>query len=339
MINETQTTPTCSVVIVNWNGLQHLQVCLTSLEKQLFTDFEVILVDNASTDGSLEFLQSRFPRVRLLSQDRNLGFAGGCNAGIREARGRYVALLNNDTEADPGWLQELIAAIESNPNIGFCASKILFFDDRRVIDAAGDGFGTNGIGFKRGHGEFDKGYDLPTPVFGACAAAALYRRSLFERVGYFDEDFFLIFEDVDLSFRARLAGFQCLFVPTARVYHKSNASIGTLTHAYVYYGHRNLEFVFFQNMPPRLLLRHAAGHFLYDALALLYFARHGRMLSFLKAKAAVLRSLPSVFAKRRRVQAARVLEDRQLAGLLSPDWLARARGRHSTTAAPAGDES
>jgi GT2 family glycosyltransferase len=314
--------PACSVIIVNWNGRHHLDTCLGALRSQSFTDFETILVDNGSTDGSSDHVRARHPWVQLIPLAENRGFCGGSNEGIRRARGSYVALLNNDTEVEPDWLRELVSAIE-RPQVGFCASQILFFDERNVIDSAGDEFAINGVAHKRGHLEQASQYTEAEEVFGACAAAALYRRSMLEDVGLLDEDFFLIFEDADLSFRARNAGYRCVYVPTARVFHKANASIGAYSHTYVYYGQRNLELAYLKNMPLPLLLRYLPVHLLYDLLALVFFSGRGRLGSFLRAKGAAMLCLPATLRKRRRIQARRVVSSTQLDGLLTRRWLSQ----------------
>jgi GT2 family glycosyltransferase len=316
------TMPTCSVIVVNWNGRHHLETCLTALRNQSFTDFEVILVDNGSSDGSLELVRSSHPWVEILALPENRGFCGGNNEGIRRARGRYIALLNNDTEADKDWLRELVAALERD-EAGFCASRILLFAERDVLDSAGDYFAVNGVAGKRGHGRKAASYPKSEEVFGACAAAALYRRSMLEDIGLFDEDFFLIFEDADLSFRARSAGYRCLYVAEARVFHKTNASIGTYSPTYVYYGQRNLEFVYLKNMPLSLLLKYLPVHLFYDLLALAFFTSRGRLGSFLRAKLAVLRSLPALLRKRRLVQARRVVTSTELERLFTRSWLSQ----------------
>jgi hypothetical protein len=217
---KTTSSVTISVIIPNFNGLRFLKPCLDSLRKQSFGDFEVIVVDNGSTDGSIEYLAGNYPEVKVRSLTRNFGFSRAVNEGIKVSRGKYIALLNNDTETDPGWLQELYYALERNPELGFCASKMINYYDRDTLDGAGDCFPRSCRPFKRGMGEkiFEL-YNTTKLVFGASAGAAIYRNELFETVGLFDEDFFAYFEDVDLSFRAQLLGFKCLYVPTAIVYH------------------------------------------------------------------------------------------------------------------------
>jgi len=278
------------------------------------------VVDNGSTDGSIDYLRTRSD-VRLICQGENSGFAAASNAGIAASRGEYVVFLNNDTEAESSWLEALVSAIRNRADIGFCASKILFFDDRSRIDSAGDELSSNGVVQKRGHRKPDVGFDRPEPIFSACGGAALFRRSVLDDIGGFDEDFFLIFEDADLSFRAQLYGYSGLFVPAARIYHKGNASIGTLSETYVYYGHRNLEFVYLQNMPMALLLRSLPAHLLYDLLAMVYFASRRRLKPFLRAKAAVIGALPRVLKRRRQIQRRRRISAADAGSLITPGWL------------------
>jgi GT2 family glycosyltransferase len=216
-----------TVVIPNWNGETVLNRCLTSLSGQSFGDFETILVDNGSADASVDFTARNFPEVRVISLDDNRGFSAAVNTGIRASEAEYVALLNNDTEADPAWLEALVRAAESCPEAGLFASKLVDFYDRRLLDGAGDVLRRSGLPYRVGHQELDRGqFDQPAFVFGACAAAALYRRTLLEEIGLFDEDFFAYCEDGDVSFRAQLAGYRCLYVPGAVVYHMGSASTG-----------------------------------------------------------------------------------------------------------------
>ena len=216
-----------TVIIPNWNTLEFLGPCLGSLRRQTFRDFEVVLTDSGSTDDSLRFVAENFPEVRTVALGENKGFSGAVNAGIRVSGAEYVVLLNNDTEQDPGWLGALVDAADAHLETGFFASKLLDFHDRDTLDGAGDALRLSGLPYRLGHGEKDRGqYDEPAYVFGACAAAALYRRVLLEEIGLFDEDFFAYCEDGDLSFRAQLAGYRCLYVPGAVVYHVGSASTG-----------------------------------------------------------------------------------------------------------------
>ena len=194
-----------SIVIPSWNGQELLQACLRSLNQQDFQDFETIVVDGGSTDGSQEWLQSTHPEVRLIELDQNRGFAFAVNRGIEVAEGEAIVLLNNDTEAEPEWLASLVGAMERDQTAGLFASRVLQHHDRTRIDSAGDTLGL--FAHQRGHGLPDgSAFEEPRYVISACAAAALYRREVFEEVGTFDERFVSYLEDVDLGVRAAYAG-------------------------------------------------------------------------------------------------------------------------------------
>ena len=207
--------PTVSVIIVNWNGKRLLPDCLASLKAQTFRDFEVIVVDNGSTDGSSYGFSDGINDVIFLP--KNMGFAGGNNVGIREARGEYIALLNNDARADKDWLKEIVAFAEARPDVGVFASKILRSDGK--IDSAGGEVYPDGNGMCRGRGETAEQYNDPNYVDFPSGCAALYRRSMLDEIGLFDERFFMYNEDTDLGIRAQKAGYKCLYVPTAIVTH------------------------------------------------------------------------------------------------------------------------
>jgi GT2 family glycosyltransferase len=192
--------PKASIIIPHWNGREHLQVCLTSLRNQTFADFEVILVDNASTDGSQEFVRQEFPEVQIVQLKENLGFTGACNAGYGTAKGAYIILLNNDTEAEPGWLAALVDAFERHPEAGSLACKMRLFDKRDHFHTAGDYYRIDGRPGNRGVWQKDCGqYDREEPVFSACGGAAAYRRSVIEETGFLDDNFFFSCEDIDLK--------------------------------------------------------------------------------------------------------------------------------------------
>ena len=315
--------PAVSIVIVNWNAKELTARCLASLRAQTFRDFEVVVVDNGSSDGSAEALRQEFPEVELIALRENRGFAGGSNAGIRRAHGRYIALLNNDAEADPRWLEELIKAAEAHPEMSFFASKMVLYDCRERLDSAGDYYSIAGTAGKRGH--LDRAnrrkYNHTKEVFGACGGAALYRRELLEDVGLFDEDFFLAHEDTDLNFRAQLRGYRCLYVPTAVVYHRLSATIRPMSERYVYYGHRNLEYVYVKNMPGLLLGLTLPLHIVDELLSFGFFLLQGQGGAFLRAKWDVLRVLPKLIRKRREIQRTRQVGLLRIASLLEWRWL------------------
>lgn len=219
--------PAVSIVIPNYNGKQLLKTCLKSITRQHFVDYQVIIVDNGSTDGSIEFLKIYYPDVIVIPFQTNRGFSAAVNAGIRQSSGNYILLLNNDTELDQAFLSEIIKAFQSNPEIEFCAPKMLSFHNRKILDGAGDGFLRGGVNYRIGTLERDGDlFNTPRIVFGACAGAAIYQRGFFEKAGFFDEDFFAYLEDLDMNLRAARLELTCLYVPAAKVFHIGSATTG-----------------------------------------------------------------------------------------------------------------
>jgi GT2 family glycosyltransferase len=249
---------TVSLIIPNWNGRKHLDVCLTSVAAQSKPPDRTILVDNGSSDDSVAFVAREFPWVECLALPRNLGFAAAVNHGIYASDEEFVALLNNDTELDPRWLSELLRELESDPSAGMAACKMLRFDARTTIDAAGDALTRGGSPLTLGAGEPDgEKFNRRRYVPGTCAGAALYKRGMFLRIGLFDEEFVSYYEDVDLSLRAQLAGYRCLYVPSAICYHKRGATAALLKHYPVRMQERNLTALHVKNLPAPVLLMKA----------------------------------------------------------------------------------
>ena len=310
-----------SVIIVNWNGRKFLAKCLESLRQQAYRHFSIILVDNGSIDGSIDFVIRNYPEVKTIALPRNVGFSVANNIAIKTVKTKYVALLNNDAVAHPLWLQSLIEALEAYPEAGFTASKMLFYDNPEIIDRVGDVYTRAGTGLLRGRGMRADSYNAREWVFGACAGAALYRTRMLRDVGLFDEDFFLVYEDVDLSFRAQLRGYKCLYVPEAIVYHKGSGSIVYDSPTSVYYSHRNLELVYIQNMPAGLILKTIFPHIIYDIAAFFFFAARGRSKDFIKAKLDALKGLKKALKKRRRIQRSRIVDDDYVWSLLEKELL------------------
>ena len=248
--------PRATVVVVNLNGKRFLETCLRALEAQeVEGGIEVILVDNASTDGSRDFVADAFPGVRVLAAPRNLGFAAGNNLGIRAAQGEHVVLLNNDTRPDPGWLAALVTAAESGGRVGAVTSKLVFMDRHGVIQNAGGVLLSDGSGADRGSGEADRGqYDRPEEVFGACGGAVLLARAMLADVGLFDERFFAYYEDTDLSWRMRLRGWRVLYEPRARVEHVHSGTSVEWSPFFVFHADRNRLFMLLKNAPWRLVV-------------------------------------------------------------------------------------
>ncbi|MCK4546055.1 MAG: glycosyltransferase family 2 protein [Candidatus Eisenbacteria sp.] len=249
-------TVSASVIIVNWNGRDFLETCLQSLETQQFRSFEVLLVDNGSEDGSVAMVRERFPWVvSIIENEKNLGFGIANNQAIVRARGRYIVLLNNDTEADERWLGALVAAAEAAPSAGMCASKILNFDRRDVIDNTGHLIYRDGLNRGRGRLEVDVGqYDDASECLFPSGCAALYRKSMLDEIGLFDETFFAYGDDTDLGLRGRLAGWQCVFVPAARVYHRYSATTGQYSPAKAFLVERNRVWVAVKILPLSMLV-------------------------------------------------------------------------------------
>lgn len=315
-------TPEISIVIVNYNGRHHLERCLSSVFAQEAPPFEVILVDNASHDESAAYVRQAFPSVRVHVLPENRGFTGGNNAGARVARGRCLVFLNNDTRVQPGWLAALRHGLEWERDVAMTASRIVYMDDPTILDSAGDSVTRAGGAFKRGHGGPVTRHLRAGEVFGACGAAFLILRDVFEEVGGFDEDFFLSHEDVDLSYRVRLRGYRCVYVPDAVVHHVGSASLGTVSRTSVFYGQRNLEWMYVKNTPGVILLRTLPFHVLYVLAACAYFTWAGRLAPFLRAKWQALAGLPRMIAKRRLVQRTRRARVRDIWDLLEPGWIA-----------------
>ena len=247
--------PLISVIIPNWNGAEHLAVCLDSLRMQTYRRTEIIVVDNASTDNSRTLLEQDYPAIRLIPLPENRGFTGACNAGLEAAGGEILVLLNNDTEADPNWLTAVADAFERHPEAGSVASKMLLFDQRDQFHTAGDFYRLDGIPGNRGVWQHDLGqYDREEYVFSACGGSAAYRREMLEQIGLLDDAFFFSCEDVDLGWRAQLAGWRCIYAPDAVVYHKLQATGGGTTASY--FNGRNFIYLIVKNYPRSLLGRY-----------------------------------------------------------------------------------
>lgn len=309
--------PEISVIVVNWNGKHFLDDCLTALRRQTFRDFETIFVDNGSQDGSVDYVRSHFPEIKVRALDRNLGFTGGNIAGYELTTGSLIVLLNNDTEADPGWLEAISEGSRAYSEAGSFASKMMYFDDRRRIENCGFEVDIAGTTVERGRDEYDSPkWSLPRNIFGACGGAAAYRRSMLDRIGFLDPDLFMIYEDVDLSFRAQLCGYGCVYLPEAVVFHRYRSTLNTRPALQIFYAQRNIDIVFLKNLPLGLILRAAPRRLLYEFGSALYFTRLGAGSPFLHSKVDVLRTLPCIFKKRKAVQSLKVLTDREFRALM-----------------------
>lgn len=245
-----------SVIIPNWNGSKLLEDCLSSLRKQTFKDFEIILVDNGSTDDSLEYVKDRFPEAKIIPLQKNFGFAKAINEGVKASSAKYVLFLNNDTSVDKDWVKYLIACADSHPGVISVNSKLLNFYDKELID--GVGILINEVGQARSIGwqEKDKGqYSSEQYIFGATGGASLFRREDFIKIGLFDEKYFMYSEEVDFAFRALVLGYKSIFCPKAVVYHKHKATAKKLPSHIEYWQFRNMTQTIIKDFPAFILFK------------------------------------------------------------------------------------
>jgi GT2 family glycosyltransferase len=313
--------PLLTVAVLSYDGRHLLEVIMPSLTRQSFRDFEVVVVDNGSRDDTAPWLREQWPEVEIVSLAQNIGVTAALNVCARSGRGELVGLFNNDLELDTNCLGELVSALNAHPEAGWAAAKLMDFEQRDVIDGAGDVFTWAATGGRRGHGERDRGqYDEPRAIFGACGGAALYRRSVLARVGDFDEDFFAFYEDVDWNLRAQLAGFSCRYVPSAVVYHMGSATIGRgLSDFTRYHLWRNTLWIIAKDLPAGALVRHAHQLLLGQLVNLAVALRDGKLAIWLRVWRDALRGLPGALRKRREVQARRRIGLRELENVVGAD--------------------
>jgi GT2 family glycosyltransferase len=302
-------TPSVAAVVVNLNSGDLLERCLKSVAGQTLKLTRTIVVDNGSTDGSVDRLEERFPEVEVMRLGDNAGFARANNLAIERGEGcEWVALVNPDALLDPSWLEELVEAAATRPEYTFFASRLVDAATGTTLDGTGDFYHVSGWAWQRGHGQKMGNADDPEvaeEVFAPCAAAALYRRDAFQEVGGFDESYFCYFEDIDLGFRLRLAGHRCLYVPQAVAFHLGAATAGRESDFAVYHAHRNLVWTYVKDMPRGLLLLYLPHHVLINALTLVWFSLRGHPRAIFRAKLDALRGLRRMIAARRDVHARR----------------------------------
>ncbi|HQV70439.1 MAG TPA: glycosyltransferase family 2 protein [Thermoflexales bacterium] len=306
-----------SVIIPNWNGAKHLPVCLAALRRQTAPPLEVIIVDNASADESRELVARDYPEVKWLQLPQNVRFAGACNAGIRASSGEFVALLNNDTEADERWLENIAKTFAEHPSAGFAATKLRLFDQRDKLHSAGDFYSRRGVPGNRGVWQVDDGRFDAEYVFGACGAGSVYRREMLDKIGLLDEEFEFSCEDVDISWRAQLAGYRCAFAKDAIVYHKVSATGGGVLNSF--YDGRNFIWLLVKDVPSEVL-RANLGAILREQFGITLSAINawrGKAAQMrLKGQLAGVAGIPRMLRRRRAVQAARVIDAAQVNALL-----------------------
>jgi GT2 family glycosyltransferase len=325
--------PLVSVIVVNWNGEKVLPECLESLKGQTYSPMEIIVVDNGSTDQSVSMLREKFLKhVNLIESSANLGFAGGNNVGIRSAQGEYIALLNNDAVANPGWVEEMVKVAEADPEVGMCASKIYSLDEPGVLDSAG-GLLIYPDGLSRGRGRLERDvgqYEKVEEVLLPSGCACLYRRAMLDEIGLFDEDFFAYSDDTDLGLRARLGGWKCIYVPTAVAYHRYSASTGRYSPLKAYLAERNRIWVAVKYFPIPVLLMspvYSLWRLMLHAYAVIVkkgasgkfteqYTLRTLLLTMIKAYVSAMVGLPKMWMKRRVIRKARKVPLRAIY-----DWL------------------
>ena len=314
--------PAVLVVIVNYNSGELLARAVAAMKRQTFTDYRLIVVDNASSDDSIPRMKAEHSDVEVLPAGSNLGFAAANNLAVRTNPGsRWIALLNPDAFPEPGWLEALVDAARDHSDVAAFASRTIDASDAALLDGAGDACHISGRYWRRGHRCPASRYYLQREeIFSACAAAALYSRAVWEEVGGLDEDFFCYGEDVDLGFRLQLAGYKCLYVAEAIAHHYGSAVTGERSDFSTYYGQRNLVWVYIKNMPPLLFWPLLPYHLVLNFAALIGCVSRGQGRIALKAKIDALRGLAQAWRKRRSIQRTRRVSAARIWSLLDGGW-------------------
>lgn len=284
-----------SIVIPNYNGLKYIKGCMESLYRQSFQSFDIIIVDNASQDGSCEFIAENYPKEKLISLKQNYGFSKAVNEGIKTSNSQYVVLLNNDTEVDKFWLENLVNCIEKDEKIFSICSKMIRYSERNKIDDAGDEYNILGWAYKRGDGVSINKYDSDCEVFSSCAGAAIYRKAMFNEIGYFDESFFAYMEDVDISYRANICGYKNMYCSSAKVYHIGSATSGSKYNPFkIKLAARNNLYVVFKNMPLLQLLINLPFIILGHIIKFIFFAEKGYMQDYMNGLKEGMKSIKKI---------------------------------------------
>jgi GT2 family glycosyltransferase len=313
--------PRLTVGILTYNGRHLLETLLPSLAAQRDADLATVVVDNGSTDDTVEWLKATWPDVRVISLPRNVGVTAALNVCLSAGDGEFVAVLNNDVELAPDCVSELVSALRKHPKAAVVTAKLIDFDDRRLLDGAGDRYEWTGLASRRGQGERDAGqYDQSREIFGACGCVAMYRRSVLDAIGGFDDQLYAFYEDVDWSFRAWLRGYSCRYVPTAVAYHMGGATLGREPNDFTLYQYwRNTIWVVAKNYPASALLRHGYRFVNSQRGNLLWAMKTGHGQVFIRAWRDALRGMPTILRKRRVVQRSRTIGLHELERVIGAD--------------------
>jgi len=322
-------SPLISVVVLNWNGGRMVEGCLMSVRDQSYHPLEIIVVDNASTDGSADLIKMRFPEVKLIINKKNLGFGGGNNIGIHASRGRYIMILNNDACLGPDCIKELKRSIEKDKRYGACASKILLDNNGNLLDAAGIAICKDGLSIGRGRLESAHQYQVEEEVFFSSGCASLFRKEMLDDIGLFDEDFFAYADDTDMGWRARLAGWRCIYNPKAIVYHLHSASSSAYSPLKAFLVERNRIWVAIKYFPFRLLISgpfYTLNRYFYQAYGALFgegaagrftkeFSKFKLIKVLVKVYISVLKNMPIILQKRSQIKGKKRISNKEMYGL------------------------
>lgn len=320
-----------AIIVPNWNGIEHLRDCLESLKKQTLTA-HIIVVDNGSTDGSVLLLKHSYSEFELIEHTKNMGYAGGVNPGFRRAfklGARYAAPFNNDAVADKNWLKILVKYLDDHPEVGIATPKLLNTNGSE-LDSTGDYYTNWGLPYPRGREEsaIDH-YDNEVAVFGASGGASVYRLSMLKEIGIFDEDFFAYYEDVDLSFRAQLAGWKIAYVAQAEVFHQIGATSGKMKGFTTYQTMKNLPLLYIKNVPGRYLWSIGWRLSVVRAMFFLRAISRGQGWSALKGGLKAVYFWPKKLAERQKIQQAKKVSDEYIWSIIIHDLPPQARAlRH-----------
>jgi GT2 family glycosyltransferase len=313
-----------TIIIVNWNSKNWLKLCLLGIAAQTLSPQRVLVLDNASTDQSLDGIEEILPYVEIICATKNFGFAKANNIALKSiGNTQWTVLLNPDAVPEPDWLKNLMHAAQAYPEYSFFACKMLDATDLSKLDGTGDAYHTSGHAWRQGFGRnLTRGEETVKECFSTCAAAAMYRTDIIQQAGGFDERFFCYFEDVDLGFRLQLLGYRCLYVPTAVVAHAGSAMTGKRSDFSVYYGHRNMIWTYCKNMPRLLFWFYLPQHILMNIVGIFVLFLRGQGAIALQAKYDAIKRLPDVWRDREKIQQSRKMTSLEL-------WRSMSKGFHS----------
>jgi GT2 family glycosyltransferase len=307
--------PEVSIIIVNWNGKNYLENCFSSIFYQTYQNFEVILVDNGSRDGSVEYIIKNFPATKIIENDKNIGLPAATNMAIKSSQSKYLVTLDNDTRVEPQWLEELVKAADSDSCIGSCQSKVLSIEHPEIIDAMGISITKNGEAIRLGYGLKDKEeFNEIKEILGA-STAILYRREMFDQIGLFDEDFFAYYEDVDLALRSKLMGWRSIYVPKAIAYHVHSATLGKESPFKLYLLTRNAYYFKIKNLPREIVLNFMIRQIIAIPFNILGFIKNGDSKSinpYLKGNWDGFRNSRRMFIERREIRSRKIVTDSEI---------------------------